>query len=311
MSVSKDQLSIEAARMYYQLDYGQQKIAAELDISRPTVSRLLKHAKERGFITIEIHDPFNEGDRLANRIKEKYGLEEVIVVQSQSENYELVVEQISSATADFLERSVIDGDIIGVGWGTTVYKVAQKLHANHLKKIQVVQLKGNITHSRVNTYAHETLSLFAENYHTVGTALPLPVIFDNKAVKDVVEKDRHIQNILDLQKQATVAIYTVGTSRAESLLLQLGYLNEEQKAFLQQHAVGDICSRFYDQGGQIIAPEINERTVGIALEELPKKRLSVLVAGGCHKLLAVKGALKGNYPNVLITDYQMAQQLLH
>ncbi|MGO2083537.1 sugar-binding transcriptional regulator [Vagococcus sp.] len=310
MSMTKDQLSIEVAKLYYQLEYGQQKIATELNISRPTVSRLLKHAKDQGFVIITITDPFSDTFALANKIKEKYGLKHVRIAQTPSENYDLIIEQISSVAATFLNESIVDEDVIGIGWGTTIYEVAKKLSPNQLKNIQVVQLKGSITHSNVNTYAHETLSLFAECYHTTGTALPLPVIFDNREVKKIVAKDRHIQHIMMLQEEATVAVYTVGTTREEALLFQLGYLTDLQKDELQRRAVGDICSRFYDQKGKIALPEINERTIGVELSELPKKRLSILVAGGEHKLEAIQGALNGNYVNTLVTDYWTAQKLV-
>lgn len=39
MDKEKQQLSIEAARLYYQSDYSQQEIAEQPQISRPTVSR--------------------------------------------------------------------------------------------------------------------------------------------------------------------------------------------------------------------------------------------------------------------------------
>lgn len=308
--MEKDQLSVEVAKLYYQLEYGQQQIANELNISRPTVSRLLKHAKDQGFVQITITDPFNDTTILASRIKKKYGINHVIVAQTPSENYELIIEQLSTETARFLSQSIQPNDIIGIGWGTTIYEVAKKLPAQHLTGIQVVQLKGSITHSKTSTYAHETLALFAECYDTMGIPLPLPVIFDNKEVKCVVEQDRHIQHIMSLQQQATVALYTVGTIRDEALLFQLGYLSSNEKARIQSVAVGDICSRFYTSQGQIADEEINQRTIGIDLVELKAKRLSILVAGGAHKVEAINGALVGGYTNTLITDYWTAKQLV-
>ena len=57
MDQDKDWLSIDAARLYYESDMSQQKIANELGISRPSVSRLLQYAKDRGFVQIKIIDP--------------------------------------------------------------------------------------------------------------------------------------------------------------------------------------------------------------------------------------------------------------
>ena len=58
MDEEKDKLSIEVAELYYQLNYSQQQIANQLEISRPTVSRLLQYAKDRGYVQIKISDPF-------------------------------------------------------------------------------------------------------------------------------------------------------------------------------------------------------------------------------------------------------------
>ena len=60
----KQQLSVEVARLYYQSDYSQQEIANKLNISRPTISRLLKYAKEKGFVQISIADPFADLDNV-------------------------------------------------------------------------------------------------------------------------------------------------------------------------------------------------------------------------------------------------------
>ena len=54
MEQNKDRLSIDVAKLYYKSDYSQQQIANKLNLSRPTVSRLLQYAKEKGFVQINI-----------------------------------------------------------------------------------------------------------------------------------------------------------------------------------------------------------------------------------------------------------------
>ena len=86
MEKDKQQLSVEVARLYYQSDYSQQEIANKLNISRPTISRLLKYAKEKGFVQISIADPFADLDNVGNLLKEKYNLLEAHVVFSPVRN---------------------------------------------------------------------------------------------------------------------------------------------------------------------------------------------------------------------------------
>ncbi len=53
----RDEQSIEAVKLYYQQGLSQAEVATRMGLSRPTVAKLLAHGRERGFVTIEIHDP--------------------------------------------------------------------------------------------------------------------------------------------------------------------------------------------------------------------------------------------------------------
>ena len=70
--------------------------------------------------------------------------------------------------------------------------------------------------------------------------------------------------------------WKVGTVRDEALLFRLGYFNEEEKALLKKQAVGDICSRFFDAKGNICSSAINDRTIGVELEDLRLKERAFL-----------------------------------
>lgn len=171
-------------------------------------------------------------------------------------------------------------------------------------------MKGGISFSDVDTRSHQILERFAQAYNATPRDLPLPVIFDVKEVKDMVEKDRHIKSILDQGRQVDVAIFTVGTVRDSALLFKLGFLSEEEKDRLKKSAVGDICSRFYNSKGEVADEAINNRTIGIELDALKGIEHSVLVAGGEHKVASIRGALEGKLSNILITDQYTAQALL-
>ena len=102
----KQQLSVEVARLYYQSDYSQQEIANKLNISRPTISRLLKYAKEKGFVQISIADPFADLDNVGNLLKEKYNLLEAHVVFSPVPEYATITEYISKYALSIWKRQL-------------------------------------------------------------------------------------------------------------------------------------------------------------------------------------------------------------
>ncbi|MGG1876141.1 sugar-binding transcriptional regulator [Paenibacillus cisolokensis] len=310
MDYDKQRLCIEAARLYYLSDFSQQDIADRLGVSRPTVSRLLQHAKEQGYVRIQIIDPQDDLDALGERVRKKYALDQVLISYSPVNEYREIQKHIGKKAADYIHDIVKDNDIIGVTWGTTMHAVATQLQHKAVRGVEVVQLKGGVSHSHVNTYAADIVNRFAEAFHTAARYLPLPVIFDRVELKRMVDEDRHIQRILELGRQANIAVFTVGTVKEDALLFRLGYLTKEEQHLLQEIGAGDICSRFFDAQGRICSEDINNRTVGMELEELRQKETSMLVAGGQRKLIAIKAALVGGYANTLVTDQYTAEALL-
>ncbi|PMC40526.1 RNA polymerase subunit sigma-70 [Bacillus sp. UMB0899] len=300
---------VEAARLYYQLDYSQQEIAKKLDVSRPTVSRLLKQAKDLGIVEIKINNPTEADKLLTERLKEKFGLKEVVVASLSEYDNRYIKQQLGEVAANYLHKNVKDHDVIATSWGTTIYEVAMRLKQRPLSHTTIVQLNGGVSHSETKTYASEIIHLFGEAFHTQTFLLPLPAIVDHIVVKQAIEADRHIHKILELGKEANIAIFSLGTPVVDSVLLQAEYLSKEDQHLIQSKAAGEICSRFFDKNGEICVESLNNRTIGIELHELAKKEKSILVAGGPKKVEAIYGALKGKYANVLITDQHTANIL--
>ncbi|MDQ0203030.1 sugar-binding transcriptional regulator [Pectinatus haikarae] len=310
MDNNKERLSINIAKLYYESDYSQQQIAEKLNISRPTVSRLLQYAKDQKFVRINIVDPIEDNSSLEQMLISKYNLDDVKIAYTPLDTRDEITKSISAKAAEYLYAVTKDGDIIGVSWGLTIYNVALKLRSKSLKGVQIVQLKGGVSHSQSNTYAYEVVELFSESFNTVGRYLPLPLMFDSVQMKKLVENDRHIKRILELGRQANIAVFTVGTVKDDALLFRLGYIDEKDKRILKEDAVGDICSRFFNAEGELCNKELDNRTVGINLEELKNKEKRILVAGSQRKISAIKAALAGGFANILVTDQYTAHALI-
>ena len=310
MYLNKDKLAINVAKLYYRSDFSQQKIAQELGVSRPSISRLLQYAKDKGYVNIQIVDPVEDMSIMEQRLKDKLHLKDVKIASSTINDEEEIKKYISIAAAQYLDGIIKDGDIIGVGWGTTLYNMSQALIPRSIKGSQVVQLEGGLSNSEWNNYSREILENFANSFNTVAQYLPLPVIFDNKATKEQVDKDRYIKRILELGRHANIALFSVGTVRPNALFFRLGYTDIQEQEKIQRNSVGDICSRFFDVEGRVCNRDLDERTVGITLSELRDKEYSIMISGGEGKINAIKAALKGRYANVLITDQFTGKALL-
>ncbi|MCD8510737.1 MAG: sugar-binding transcriptional regulator [Bacillus sp. (in: Bacteria)] len=302
---------VKAAKMYYQLDYSQQDIARELGISRPSVSRLLQEAKEQGIVHIQIIDPTEGEQKLADILKEKYGLKDCIIVNVPLFEDGIIKEYLGKKAAAYIRETVEPGDVIGTTWGTTLYEMSRHLQPKNVSNVEVVQLNGGVSHSETSTFASDILTQLGKAFDTVPHFLPLPAVVDHLVVKQAIVADRHIRKVLELGKKANMAVLTVGDFNEDATLVKADYFTKEDLAILQKrNAAGDICSRFFDGQGQLCSQEINARTIGIELEELIKKEKAILIAGGLKKVAGIIGALRGGYSNILITDQFTAEAML-
>ncbi|WP_207763369.1 sugar-binding transcriptional regulator [Bifidobacterium margollesii] len=306
----RTQDALKVSKLYYQQDLSQVEIATLMHISRPTVSRLLQYARETGLVRIDIADPSGEAPNLAERIQQKYGLKHVVVVPMTTVAPKDRLDTVGEAASDYIESIVQDDDIIGLGWGRTLYAIGTHLAPKDVRGVTVVQIKGSVSNTESNNFAFESANAFAAAFHTLPQYLPLPVIFDRRETRELVEQETYISHIFDMGRRANIAIFTVGSVQDSALLFRLGYLTKDERDRLQHEAVGDVLSRFIDRTGRIIDEDIDGRTIGLHLDDLRNKPHSILVISTPIKVPAAHGALSAGYANTLVIDEISATDLL-
>ena len=175
----------------------------------------------------------------------------------------------------------------------------------------VVQLNGGISRAEIETHASEIAKTIGDSYNAIPYLMPLPAVVDNANLKKAILSDKNIARTLELGRKANIALFTIGSFGYNSILAKAEYFEpNEVEDLLQSGAVGDICSRILKADGSICSKDLNNRTIGIELDELKKKQYSIAVAGGKEKLPAILAGLKGMWFNSLITDEWTATELL-
>lgn len=311
----RDRDALDAAKLYYRAGLSQAEVAAQMGLSRPTVAKLLQHARERGFVVIEIHDPLEASAQIGDALRARFGLDEVRIVHppqapSGSGDSPSMADDLGIAGARFLEDVIEDGMSLGLAWGKTMLHVARNLRPTHTRARQIVQLKGGSSRSTLSTNNFETMNLFCAAFNAPALALPLPVIFDQVETKRIVEQDSHIADVLRQGRETDLVVFTVGSARRESLVMNLGYLSEDMVEELVVAAVGDVCSRFYTHEGEVASPSVDALTVGIGLDDLRERPRRVLIAGGTYKAEAIETALHMGLATDLVIDQQTARRVL-
>jgi deoxyribonucleoside regulator len=106
-------------------------------------------------------------------------------------------------------------------------------------------------------------------------------------------------------------LFGVGIIGKDGLLWQSGFLADGDTVNLKRTgAVGQICGRSFNAQGQNCWDELDDRTIGLNLDELRKIKHKICIAFGQEKVEAILGALRGRLLNVLVTDENTAVRLL-
>ncbi|MCL2563041.1 MAG: sugar-binding transcriptional regulator [Oscillospiraceae bacterium] len=302
-------LLVSVATLYYEHGYNQNQIAQKLGLSRPYISKLIAEARERGIVTIQIHDPAGVETPLERDLRQRFGLRKVIVVPQTPE---APLTKVGQAAARYLNSIVSAGDIVGVGWGATMYTAARSAALRRdLSDVTVVQLCGGISNLERSIYANEIPKLFADAFSGTPYILPLPAIVDDSEVKRSILTDHNIGRVMEVAARANIAMFTLGKSAADSALTHAGYLADSQlKRLDEAGAVGDICCHFIDEHGRLCDPELDARTIGLPPEELRRKEHRIAVAIGMSKVRSICGALRGGYATELITNEDTAAAVM-
>jgi len=301
----------KVSELYYLQDYTQQQIANRLHLSRPKVSRLIQQAREEGIVQINV---VSNGSFLGleTDLEKRYDLEEVMIVDADTSTDDYVLRQhLGTAGADYLLRTIAAGDILGVTWGRTLQAVVQALQPRATPQVQVVQTMGGLGPPEAETHASDLSRRLAQLLGGSLTLLPAPGIVDRMESRAVLMEDRFVQTAFHLFSQLTVAYAGIGALSTNPVFEPDGgaLSQEDYETLLRAGAVGDIAMRFFDEDGQPVKTALDDRTIGITLEELQRVPRVVGVAGGLPKVEAILGILRGGIINVLITDYTTATRL--
>ncbi len=310
-NIDKLKMAVKVARMYYECDENQQQIARELNISRPQVSRLLQLAREEGIVEIKINSPFTNISELESTLCRHFKLKKVIVVPMSSQGSDEIKLNLARVTASYLDTILTDKQVIGIPWGQTLSYVAKSLRERPLQNVTVVQLKGGV--GKISGYVdtYNPIITFALKLKATPCFLPVPGVIESIQIKEILLQDEKIKEILELGNHADVAIYSIGIPGPESVLVRAGYYSkEEMESIRTRGAVGDICSRYFNEKGEIFDHTLNNRTIGIELDRLQHKKYAIAIAGGKDHAKGILGALRGRYLNVLVTDETAAREVL-
>lgn len=305
----EEQVATRAAWLYFVAGLTQAQIGKKLGLNRTRVNRLLAQARDQGLVQINITGRLASCVELEERLRQRYDLEDAIVVPTPPED-ELIPQVIATAAAAALSARLRDGMSVGVGWGRTLRLSIQSVPRRQLSRLSVVSLLGGLTRgSAMNP--HETASHLADLVGAQCYYVAAPALTDTESTRDLLFAQPMLHEIFERGAKVDLAFLSVGELTPSCTMTRVGLVSRtEVDTLIAAGAVGDICAHWIDAEGRLVDHPLNSRVVALSPEKLKDIPCVVIASGGRTKSQALRGVMKGGMCDVVITDEQTAKSIL-
>lgn len=315
--IDDERLIYKCCSLYYEDKLTQEEIAEYLKISRPTVTRMIKLGREIGIVKIKVLSPNNnEFMKLEYKIEKTFNLNEVLIVPSDDfNNSKIVSEHLSDKLFNYLLRTSVKNELIGVTMGMTLRNIVSVAeNSSEYLPATFIPVVGGISESRLDIHSNYIASKFAEIFQTRCLQFFSPVVFSNASLLQEFLKEKQLKIVINKYKNLDKIIMGIGgDDNKKSTILEAGYITKSQfDKFVSEGAIGDIAMRFFDRDGNTEKFDLfNRRISGISVEDLKRVPIRIGIAIGKDKANSVLGAINGGFVNVLILDEMCANELMN
>jgi deoxyribonucleoside regulator len=301
---------VQVAHLYYDENLSQQEIADRLTVSRSSIAQYLQQARERGIVKIEVVNPTNSCESMALEIQDRTNLDRVFVVPSMHKYHDLTMRAIAGAASTYLEKTLVDSDILGIAWGRTIARIVQLLAPSIPRDIDVVPLMGERGYTGNYSQINQVVLQAAQSFSAHPYFLLAPMFVGTKQLRDDLLHDPAVSMVVERWEKLTTAVIGIGAIPPQpGSIVYVG--TKYMRLMQEQDAVGDICGRFINKEGNLIEAEFYDRMISISLDQIKKIKRVIAVAGGIEKTRAVIAAMKTKLFSVLFIDEMLAENLLY
>ena len=309
-------LVVKVAYLYYYKHMRQSDIASQLEISVPTVSRLLKKAKEQEVVRFTIDQRLLECLEMEDHLRGRFRLREVIVAPLQGDVQKMKLEDLKKTVAlegaRYLQRIVTEHDKLGVAWGETVWYVYNYLNPSQRINMEFVTLHGFLNHAASKLDSSWLVPRIAKAFGGKSYSIDYKGFQSRKSDVIQIMQDENVRRAFDQFPYLTLSVSGVGMFYPEpqSILATGHYLSDSAMEQLRQAGVyGDLIFRFFDQNGNECDTDMRYQCIGIPWEIYKRIPNKIIVAAGEKKKDVIIALLRGRLVDTLIIDESLARSI--
>lgn len=303
-------LLLDVARRYYMDDQSQAEIAAEVNFSRATVSRLLSEARRRGVVQIRVSHPLERVVGIERALSRAFDLKHVRVADPADATASHA--EVGQCAADLLIECSSENVVLSVSNGMAVTATVDAMPQLVWPRSRAVQMIGSVGESHQILDSPETCRRMARRLGGSFSPLPAPLVVASAAVAHALRSDNQIATTLELGARADIALVGVGAvSDGHSGLILRPYEDPVlAEDIVRRGGVAHICGHHITASGEHLKTDLCERTIAVDIERLREIPLVIGVAWGEPKVAALLAALRGRFLSALVTDRVTAIRLL-
>lgn len=310
--MDEEKLLIRIAEMYYQEDKNQSQIAKELNIHRTTISRLLKRSREEGVVQITINYDKSTSYSLEQTLEQRFGLEKAVVIPVASELSRQQKEHfLGKAAGDYFLNYVQDGMKVGFSWGHALAAMVEEMSTKELKNVLCLPMIGGPSGKLASEYHVNTIAYAAsKKLSCAALMIDSPAITETAELRTALMKNSFNQELSKLWQELEIAVFGIGSPSLSANDVWQGFYGEEAKDLETKGIVGDVLSRFFDKEGVAVKSTLDDRIIGLSMEQLKRVPQRIGIAESKEKVRSIHAALKGEILTTLVTTEETAREIL-
>ncbi|NLF26423.1 MAG: MarR family transcriptional regulator [Clostridiales bacterium] len=305
---NEQELMSVVSYLYYYADMNQSDIADRLFLSRSTVSRLLKKARQSGVVELKINEPWQRDLSMEDAVKTAFSIDRVRVLRFETGDSAVVLDALGKLASFYISCNALSHSVLGLSWGNTISYVVNSIGSSKNIPFTVVPIMGSMTWPSSNPESLGLSYRFSRIYG--GRYFPLDAPLYAATREQHAELMRHPGNAeaIEVARKADFILTSVGSIRSRSWENVIGA--EKLARLCEIGCVGHIGGHFFDIAGREIEGTYKELLVGLTLEEIRLSGNVICVAASEEKAEAVYGALRGGLVNTLMITYPLAERLV-
>ncbi|MCB0180620.1 MAG: transcriptional regulator, partial [Anaerolineae bacterium] len=141
--------------------------------------------------------------------------------------------------------------------------------------------------------------------------LHVPAILSTAEIAATLRAESLIAKQLDAISDCNKTLFAVGSCKPDSHVASSGVATQKElEDYIANGAVGVLCGRFIDAKGDPVSGPLDDRMMGIELEELRHRDMGILVSVGEERVPAAVAAIRGGYATHVVTNQSCASAMM-